>query len=86
MSKIRVALLDYQLKKAGLPIVGVASTGRIDYSREVTAEEEQLASQIVLAHNPNDLTPHERDIKNRETGYALLGKIGAIINLFRRTT
>jgi hypothetical protein len=48
--------LTEEFKKAGLPVVGVSSTGRIDYSRELTASEAKAAEAIISAHDPAPIT------------------------------
>jgi len=58
---IKVKLLHYQLAQAGLPVEGVSSDGRIDYTRTLTAQEQLLASQIIANHDPNGLLPDEID-------------------------
>lgn len=70
---INVKLLDYQLKQAGLPIIGVSSDGRIDYTRALTPAEETTAAAIIAAHDPNGLLPEEQDAKDyREARQAAL--------------
>ncbi len=58
---INVELLYYELEQAGLPISSANSEGRIDYTRELTAEEQAAADAVVAAHDPDGLLPHEED-------------------------
>lgn len=44
--------LHRELKDAGLPVVGVASCGRVDYARSLTAAEKENASAIIANHDP----------------------------------
>lgn len=64
---INYKLLHYELEQAGLPVVGVASTGSIDYSRELTAGEQSTADAVVAAHNPDGLLPWEEDDEIAQT-------------------
>jgi hypothetical protein len=47
-----VTKLTNELNKAGIPIHGCASDGRIDYKDEVTDEQKTLAETIKTNHNP----------------------------------
>lgn len=58
---INIRLLHYELGQAGLPVVGVSEDGRIDYSRELIAQEQTTADTIVAAHDPDGLLPREED-------------------------
>lgn len=44
--------LHQELKEAGLPVVGVSASGRVDYSRALTAAEQAAAEQVIAAHDP----------------------------------
>ncbi len=44
--------LHQELKEAGLPVVGVSASGRVDYSRALTAAEQTSAEQVIAAHDP----------------------------------
>lgn len=44
--------LHQELKDAGLPVVSVSTSGRIDYSRSLTAAERETATQVVAVHDP----------------------------------
>jgi hypothetical protein len=48
------------LKKAGLPVEGVSSSGRIDYSRELTASEIKSSETLIKAHDPS---PAAKDMR-----------------------
>jgi hypothetical protein len=45
--------LHQELKMAGLPVVGVSSLGRVDYSRSLSSFEQITAKQVVAAHDPS---------------------------------
>ena len=66
---INVALLDYELKQANLPIIGVSSDGRIDYSRELTQDEINTVASILSNHDPNGLLPNESGILEANNSY-----------------
>ena len=55
---LNVVSLTDELAAAGLPVVGVSSDGRVDYSRELTAAEQTTAQAIIAAHDP---TKRERN-------------------------
>lgn len=55
---IDVSGLHTELEAADLPVVGVSSDGRIDYSRDLTPAEQQTAQAVIAAHDP---TKRERD-------------------------
>lgn len=55
--------LDAELKAAGIPIHGCASTGRIDFAPEATEEHRALAAQILAAHDP---TPPYGELRAKE--------------------
>lgn len=48
--KINVPKLDKELRDAGIPIHGCASSGRIDFKDEATQEQKDLANKILSAH------------------------------------
>ena len=60
---INVKLLYYELKQASLPVEGVSSDGRIDYSRELTAQEQSTADAVVAAHDPEGELPRVLNAK-----------------------
>ena len=45
--------LTAELQKAGLPVAGVSSRGRIDYAKELTKQQKSAADQIIAAHDPS---------------------------------
>ena len=45
-------VLTDQLQKAGLPVASVSSSGRVDYSRELTKAELINAEEILKSHDP----------------------------------
>ena len=47
---INVRKLDFELKKAGIPIHGCSSDGRIDFKDEATKGQKDLARQILSSH------------------------------------
>ena len=51
--------LTSELQEAGLPVAGVSSTGRVDYSRELTKTEKILADQVTSCHDPSPSTGFE---------------------------
>ena len=63
MGMINVSKLDAELKSAGIPIHGCASTGRIDFTPEATEEHRALAAQILAAHDP---TPPYGELRAKE--------------------
>jgi len=70
---INYRLLHYQLVQAGLPVEGVSSDGRIDYTRQLTAQEQTTAAAVIAAHDPNGLLPEEQNTKDyREARQAAL--------------
>lgn len=52
--------LHADLEAAGLPVVGVSSDGRIDYSRPLTGAEQTTAQAIISAHDPTKREREER--------------------------
>ncbi|MGV8026748.1 MAG: hypothetical protein AB2L18_09345 [Anaerolineaceae bacterium] len=44
--------LHQELKTAGLPVVSVSSTGRVDYSRSLTNTEQESANKVIAEHDP----------------------------------
>lgn len=80
---IDVAQLHAELETAGLPVVGVSSDGRIDYSRELTAAEQTTAQAIIAAHDP---PKRERDERTaRETAKTYYTGLNAYLNLTNPT-
>lgn len=71
--------LHTELEAAGLPVVGVSSDGRVDYSRALTAAEQTTAKAIIAAHDP---TKRERDERTaHETAKASRDGLNAYLNL-----
>ena len=80
---IDVTSLTEELSAAGLPVVGVSSNGRIDYSRELTAAEQTTAKAIIAAHDP---AKRERDERTaRETAKTYYTGLNAYLNLTNPT-
>jgi hypothetical protein len=50
--------LHRELKKAELPVVGVSSSGRVDYSRSLTAAEHETANAVIATHDPTVTDTH----------------------------
>jgi len=48
--------LTEELKAAKLPVAGVSSTGRVDYTRELTKTESAMAQGVIESHetSPTD--------------------------------
>jgi len=54
--------LHRELAAANLPVASVSSTGRIEYSRDLTAAEKRTAQGIIEAHDPGQTDQEiERD-------------------------
>ena len=62
MSEIAInpSKLHQELLSAGFPVVGVASDGRIDYSRDLTASENKAVQSLIAAHDPTPSTSEAR--------------------------
>lgn len=56
---INVTELHRELERAGIPIEGVASDGRIDFRPEATQAQRDQAAQILAAHDPAKLAQEE---------------------------
>lgn len=59
MGIVNVRKLHGELVTAGLTIVGVDASGRIDWSAVPTPDQIDLAAQILAAHDPHD---YEADV------------------------
>ena len=59
-----VSLLTDELIAVGLPVVGVSSDGRIDYSRDLTPAEQTTAQAIIAAHDPAKRERDERTARD----------------------
>jgi len=46
-------LVHTSFQITGLPVVGVSASGRVDYSRALTAAEQAAAEQVIAAHDPS---------------------------------
>ena len=70
---VNYRLLYYELNQAGLPVEGVAADGRIDYTRQLTTQEQTTAAAVIAAHDPNGLLPEEQNARDyREARQAAL--------------
>ena len=58
--------LGAELLSAGLPVTGVTAIGGIDWSVTPTAEQLELARQIMAAHDPRDYNVERLDASIRE--------------------
>jgi len=67
---INTRFLHYQLSQAGLPVEGVSSDGRIDYTRALTPAEQTTAAAIIAAHDPNGLLPEEENTRDYKAARA----------------
>lgn len=63
ISEPHLGRLQAELAAAGLPVVGVASDGRMDFARPLSPEEESLAEQIRTAHDP---APTAAELRRQE--------------------
>jgi hypothetical protein len=52
--------LHQELLAVGLPVVGVSSDGRVDYSRDLTTTEQTTAAAVIAAHNSSQTTEEVR--------------------------
>ena len=50
---INVKKLTSELQAAGLPVAGVASNGRIDYTRDLSKSEKKTADVVINNHDPS---------------------------------
>lgn len=51
---VNIWKLYKELAAAGLPVCGVSSAGRMDFTRPLSAVEQVLAGQLLNAHVPDD--------------------------------
>ena len=80
---IDASSLHEELLAANLPVVGVSSDGRVDYSRVLTAAERTTAQTVIDAHDP---TKRERDERTaRETAKTYYTGLNAYLNLTNPT-
>lgn len=66
---IDVTALTGELIEASLPVVGVSSDGRVDYSRDLTPVEQQTAAAVIAAHDPAKRTRDERTALDQAKAY-----------------
>jgi hypothetical protein len=59
-----VTALHEELTAASLPVVGVSSDGRVDYSRDLTPEEQATAAAVIAAHDSGKRERDERSSRN----------------------
>jgi hypothetical protein len=52
----RATLLDFALRRAGIPILGVSSTGRVDFHPLATPAHRSDAQALVDSFDPDDVT------------------------------
>lgn len=84
---INTLLLHYELAQAGFPVVSVDINGKIDYSRDLTAEEQAIAAAVIAAHDPDGLLPEERGAKDyREARQAALNLLTSGIDAWTTMT
>jgi len=69
-SIINPTLLHQQLQNAGLPVVGVDSTGKIDYSRTLTNAEKIKAEQIIAAFDPTITIDYDPLLEFHQRGFS----------------
>ena len=69
-SIINPTLLHQQLQNAGLPVVGVDSTGKIDYSRTLTNAEKTKAEQIIAAFDPTVTVDQDPLLEFHQRGFS----------------
>ena len=68
---VNIRLLHYELEQAGLSVIGVSEDGRIDYSRELIAQEQITADAVVAAHDPEGDLPKNLNKKDAEARFLL---------------
>jgi len=51
---INTSKFTAELQRAGIPVVGVDSDGRIDFGPEATPEQKVLADEMMRQHDPID--------------------------------
>ncbi len=80
---INPAKLHHELKAAGLPVVGVSSSGRIDYDRSLTAAEKESALLVMEAHDPS---PSDAQVFIEQLAKAGVSKNEVIYALWKSVT
>ena len=72
-----------ELLAAGLPVEGADATGRVQYTRDLTAAEQTTAQTIIAAHDPAKRDRDERTA--RETAKTYYTGLNAYLNLTNPT-
>ena len=70
--------LHQELLDAGLPVVSVASDGRVDYSRDLTTTEQATAAGVIAAHNSAQTTEEARIDAYFDAGISLQDLVFAL--------
>jgi len=70
--------LHQELLAAGLPVVSVASDGRVDYSRDLTTTEQTTAASVIAAHNTAQTTEETRIAAYYDSGISLQDLVFAL--------
>ena len=70
--------LHQELLAAGLPVVSVASDGRVDYSRDLTTTEQTTAAAVIAAHNTAQTTEEIRIEAYYDAGISLQDLVFAL--------
>ena len=70
--------LHQELLTAGLPVVSVASDGRVDYSRDLTTTEQTTAAAVIAAHNTAQTTEETRIAAYYDSGISLQDLVFAL--------
>ncbi len=70
--------LHQELLSAGLPVVGVSSDGRVDYSRDLTTTEQTTAAAVIAAHNSSQTTEEARIAAYLNSGITLQNMVFAL--------
>ena len=70
--------LHQELLAAGLPVVSVASDGRVDYSRDLTTTEQTTAAAVIAAHNTAQTTEETRIATYYDAGISLQDLVFAL--------
>ncbi len=78
---INATKLDRELRAAGVPIHGCASSGRVDYTTAATAGDRDRAAQVIAAHDP---TPEAQDRCGILEALAVVVRDGALAPTWAR--
>jgi hypothetical protein len=70
--------LHQEFLAAGLPVVSVASDGRVDYSRDLTTTEQTTAAAVIAAHNMAKTTQEARIQAYYDAGISLQDLVFAL--------